>query len=154
MPVLEMIPVGDASPNAWVAWSTSPRQGAALDPGGPRDRVDPNAAHAGEVDDETVIDGAEAGGIVSAAADGDVELLVAAECERCNDVSDIGRANDKRRVSIDHAVRDAAGVVVAGSSGPMSRPEGGLQTLRARFRRCAARVRAVWPCALPFALGG
>ena len=90
-----------------------PEQGATLDTGGPRDRIDPNATHAREIDDEAVIDGAETGSAVSAAPDGDVEPLVATEADCRDDVGDIGGTDDQRRASIDHAVLDAARVVVA-----------------------------------------
>ena len=40
-----------------------PEEGATLDTGGPRVRIDPNATHAREVDDEAVIDRAEPGAL-------------------------------------------------------------------------------------------
>ena len=65
MPVVEMMPPGTASPKACVAWSTSPQ----VHPPSARTvrlhGVDADALHARQVDDETVIAGAEAGHVVA-----------------------------------------------------------------------------------------
>ena len=96
-PVLEMIPAGTARPNAWVAWSTSPSRAPPSTRAVCATGIDADAAHPREVDDEAVVDGAEARRAVAAAADRDVEALVAAEADGRDDVGDVGGTDDQRR---------------------------------------------------------
>ena len=76
--------------------------------------IDVCTAHPREVDHDTVVAGREAGDAVAAAADGDDELLLTGEAERSDDVVGVGRPNDQRRATVDHAVPDRARRVVTG----------------------------------------
>src|SRR5207253_4284370 len=57
---------------------------------------------------------AEAGPVVSAAADRDVEPLLAAEVDRDDDVVPVGAASDQRRAFVDHGVVESPNLVVVG----------------------------------------
>ena len=72
-------------------------QRAALDARGLLDRVDTDAAHLRQVDDEAVVHGPEARRAVPAAADRDVEALVAAEPTARDDVGDVLRTDGSAR---------------------------------------------------------
>ncbi|HEY1206419.1 MAG TPA: hypothetical protein VGF05_17125 [Bryobacteraceae bacterium] len=71
-------------------------------------RIDADAFHRREVEDQAVVARAEAGGSVAAAADGDVELGIPGEVHRADDVGDPGGADDQRGAPIDASVIDLA----------------------------------------------
>ena len=66
--------------------------------------VDPHALHRRQVDDQAVIDAAETRTIVAAAANGDRELVVAAEIDGRDDIADIRASSDEQRAFVDHGV--------------------------------------------------
>src|SRR5207253_3994334 len=74
--------------------------------------IDGNAVQAAKVDYEPVVDAAEPGAVVAAAADRDVEALFAAEVHRGHDVVDVCTACDQRRALVDHGVVERANLVV------------------------------------------
>jgi hypothetical protein len=63
-------------------------------------------------DNETIIAHAQATSVVAAAADGDEELMFAAEIDRRDNVCHIDAARDGTRWPIDHAVVDFARLIV------------------------------------------
>ena len=75
--------------------------------------IDSDSAHARQVDDEAVVDAAQAAAIVAAAADGDVEALLASEPHRGDHVRDITTLDDHRWAFVDHRVVQRTSVVVA-----------------------------------------
>ena len=66
--------------------------------------VDPHALHRRQVDDQAVFDAAETRTIVAAAANGDRELVVAAEIHGRDDIADIRASGDEQRAFVDHRV--------------------------------------------------
>jgi hypothetical protein len=79
-----------------------------------RHRVDDHAAHAREVDDEPVVDAAQARAVVSAAADRQRQALAARVPDGGDHVGRVGTAGDQRRPAIDHRVVERATLVVVG----------------------------------------
>ncbi len=90
---------------------------AAADARGPGGRIDPDALHRREVDDEPVVAGAEAGAVVAAAADGEEQAVFAGEVDGGDDVGGVGAAGDQGRALVDHGVVDRARLVVARIAG-------------------------------------
>ena len=82
-----------------------------------RARIDARPAHRRKVDHETVVDRSETRAVVSSAADGDVEAVGAAECERRLHVGYVMAACDDRGALVDHRVVDLACLVVLGVFG-------------------------------------
>ena len=110
------------------------QHGAGLDAGGARHRIDADAVHRREVDHQPVVDGAQAGAVVAAAADGDGDAVLAGEVDGGDDVGHVGAADDERRMAVDHRVVDHAGVVVAGVAGlDQLAAQRGDQALHCRF---------------------
>ena len=120
-PVVDTMPNGTASPYGWVAASTCP----VVHP--PPTRTVRCAAvyldlvQAGQVDNQTVVDAAESRTVVPATAYGDAEAVVAGPVDRRHHVGDIGALGDGQRPFVDHAVVQAADLVVAGV-GPPDQP--------------------------------
>jgi hypothetical protein len=79
---------------------------------GPRDRIDPEALHRGQIDDDSAIARRRAGNIVAAAAHGDDELPLAGEPHGGPDVGDAGAARDEHGAAVDGTVPDSAGDLV------------------------------------------
>ena len=75
--------------------------------------IDVNVRHAGQVDDDRVVGGAEAGDAVAAAAHGQVELVLAREVHGRDHVVGGRAAHDDARPPVDHRVEDLARLVVA-----------------------------------------
>jgi len=92
--------------------------GASADPYGVALRVDRDVVHPREIDDESVVHGAEPGAVVPAAADCDRDVVPASEGDGRGDVGVGGTAGDERRMAVDHRVVDGASVVVARISVP------------------------------------
>ena len=88
------------------------RRAARLDANGAVRRVDADPLHHRQVDDQPVVDAAEARPVVAAAADGDEKAVVAAEVHRRDHVGDVGALRDQQRPLVDHAVVERAGLVV------------------------------------------
>ena len=150
-PVFEMIPAGDSQPERMSRVVDVAEQRAALDPRGSSAGSTRTPAHPREIDDEAVVDGAEARRAVPAAADRDVESLVAAEADGRDDVGDIGGRTIERRTPVDHAVLDAPGVLVAGVFRADDVPaEGGLQALERALIDALAGVECPWSWLLLF----
>ncbi len=112
---------------------------APFDAGGAGYRVDADAVHRREIDHQPVVDGAESGAVVPAAADGDEQVVVAGEVDRGDDVGDVGALGDERRVLVDHRVVDRARLVVARIAGlDELAAHGGGQRLDGRSSRVGA----------------
>ena len=88
------------------------RRAARPDPNGAGRRVDPYPFHHRQVDDQPVVDAAEARAVVAAAADGDEKAVVAAEIDRCDHVGNIDALRDQQRPLVDHAVIERARLVI------------------------------------------
>jgi hypothetical protein len=85
-----MIPNG-ARARAHVSRRPPGRGGAAEDAGRTGIGVDVDAAHRREVDDQPVVDAAEPGSVVPAAAHGDFQPLLATEEDSCSDIGRVHR---------------------------------------------------------------
>ena len=90
---------------------------AALDPGAPHDRIDGDAAHRGEVDHEPAVRDSEAGDIVAAATDADLQVALTGGAHRGDDVGDRGALDDQLRAVVDHPIPDRPGGVVPARAG-------------------------------------
>ena len=75
--------------------------------------VDVDTAHRREVDDEPVVDTAEPGSVVPAAAYGDLKPLLATEEDSCSDIGRVHRVRDDERTAVDHRVEERSSRVVA-----------------------------------------
>jgi len=93
-------------------------------------RIDADALHRREVEDDAAVARAEAGDVVPAGADGDDELVPAGEAEACDHVRRAGAANDEGRPPVDHPVPDRAGGVVGVVAGDDERAADLLCELR------------------------
>jgi hypothetical protein len=91
--------------------------GAAPDSDRVRVRIDNHVGHPGEVDDDAVVDDAQSGTVVAAAADGDRRVVGACEGKCARDVRGARAAHDQRRMPVDHRVVDGARLVVARIAG-------------------------------------
>ena len=118
MPVVELMPVGTASPCAWVAASTSCELRAGLDAGGHHRGVDLDRAHLREVEQQRVVGHREAGDLVPAAADRDHQPVLAGEVDRRHHVGGGARPHHQAGPAVVHRVPDRARLVVAGLAGP------------------------------------
>ena len=109
-----MIPKGTAWPKAWVAWSTSP----VVQPGPTRTVRFFGSTRTPFIVDRSMTSpsstAAKAGPVVTAAADCDGKLVVAAEVHRGDHVGDVGTARDHERPLVDHAVIELAAFIVLG----------------------------------------
>ena len=117
MPVSLTTPAGTTSPCACVAASRS----FSVAPPPARTRrvvgIHGDGAQRGEIDDEPVSDGAEAGDVVPAAPDGERQPGVPRDAQRGPDVLGGGAARDRDGTEIDHAVPHAARLVVGRVAG-------------------------------------
>ena len=93
------------------------QQGAALHADEPLVGVDVDGAHVAEVDHERVGPDAQAGGVVSSAADGERQAPLPREVDGGDHVGDVDAARDQARATVDAAVVDGAGLVVPGVAG-------------------------------------
>src|SRR5438094_6235943 len=83
----------------------------------PYHRIDARALHQRQVDDQTIVNDAEATAVVSATAHGHGESTCAPEIDGGDDVCHIAAARDQTRVSVDHAVIDLPRGGIVGVSG-------------------------------------
>ena len=88
-------------------------RGAALGARRLRLGIDLHVRHAGQVDHDRVVGGAEARDAVAAPADGQVELVLAREVHGRDHVVGRRAAHDDARPPVDHRVEDLARLVVA-----------------------------------------
>ena len=79
---------------------------AARDPRRLAQRVDPDAAHRGQVDDHAPVAGAEPRHAVSTTPDRDRQVVVGGEAHRRHHVPGVDRLHHDRRTLVDHAVAD------------------------------------------------
>ena len=82
--------------------------GAALGAGQARVRIDLDVPHPRQVDHQTVVDGAVPGGVVAAAADGDLQVVLLSEDQRRRHVGGVDAAGDRRRPPVDQQVEAPA----------------------------------------------
>ncbi len=71
------------------------------------------APHARQVDDDPAVAGGQTGNAVAPASYGDRQLVFTREPDRGADIVGSGGPDDDRRISVDHAIPDGAGFVVA-----------------------------------------
>ena len=116
-PVVEMMPPVVARPCGVGGVVEGAPGRAALCPRRLAGRVDLDPLHAVEVDDHGVVAGAEARDAVRAAADGDVEPVLARIVDGGHHVIRARGAHDDIRAPVDHRVVDPTGVVVVGVVG-------------------------------------
>src|SRR5262249_53929460 len=95
---------------------------AGIDPDGARRRVDPNAAHLREINDQAIVAAAEPGTVVASTADREKELVLAREVDRGNDVGGAGTSRDHPGPLVDHAVVQRTGIVVVLAGRPDAPP--------------------------------
>jgi hypothetical protein len=121
MPVVEITPPVAARPWSWVSrlnrFQVRPPCARA---------VDADAGHWRQVDHHAAVDRRQPGHIVTAAADGDFELLLAGETDRIDDVGDAAAAGDQRRPLVDQAVVHLPRVLITGIARPKKSPVEGL----------------------------
>ena len=95
-PVVEMKPLGVASPKGWVAWSTSPQ----VQPPSTRtvraDGIDAYALHGREVDHQAIVAGTQARAVVPATPHGQRQLMLASKVDSSDHIGDIHAACDQR----------------------------------------------------------
>ena len=77
-------------------------------------RADRGAAQQRQVDDQGVIPDSQPCRVVTAASDGDLDAMLAAETYAGNNVGDVPAARDGGRALVDHGVVDYAHLVVPG----------------------------------------
>jgi dihydrofolate reductase len=114
---------------------------AALGPGDPRLAVDLHPAHLREVDHEAAVADAVAGGIVTAPAHGDLQLVCMREREGRRNVGGPGAPHDHGRAAIDERVEAATRLVVprvrgredGAGQGPPQLVQAPVETLRHHF---------------------
>ena len=116
-PVEPTTPPGVTRPCCWVAASKSSQVAPPPERAMPRLGIDLDLAHPGEVDDQPVVDGAVAGGVVASAPHRDLESLRLAEGERRSDVVGVDAAGDRRRPPVDQQVEAEPGPLVLAVGG-------------------------------------
>ena len=155
MPVEPTMPPGVASPKAWVAWLKSAHVAPGLRARRRGCRIDPDAGHVGEVDDQGVIPRAKARGAVSSTADRQVQGVVPGEVDAGDDIGHLGYLDHRCRPLIDHAVEDRTCRVVAGVAGrddlPADLPAQAIELCSVHFvyRRFRREIRPGRFSALP-----
>src|SRR5205809_415752 len=83
----------------------------------PYHRIDARALHQRQVDDQTIVNDAEAAAVVSATAHRHSEPTCASEIDGADDVCHIAAASDQTRISVDHALIDLPRGGTVGVSG-------------------------------------
>jgi hypothetical protein len=81
------------------------------------DGIDPEAFHRREVNHQATVADGVTGHVVAAAADSNLELVLAGEVDGAHDVNCSDAASNQGRMLVDHAVVDHAGRVVARVTG-------------------------------------
>ena len=84
--------------------------------------IDPDAAHAGQVDHDPAVARPEPRHAVAAAAHGEVEPVLPSEVDRRHHVARVRRANDRGRAPVDHGVVDGPRLLVPVIVGSDDRP--------------------------------
>ncbi len=75
--------------------------------------IDMHRVHAAQVDDDAVIAGAQSGGIVTAAAHADGQIVRAGEGHAQHHIGDIDALHDQGGMLVDHGVVDGTGRVIS-----------------------------------------
>src|SRR5688500_2285268 len=83
---------------------------------GAQNRIHADSLERAEIDHQTIITAAEAGAVVSAAADCNDEFVITAAVDGGDDLRDVATTRDESRVLVDHAVVECACVFVAGAA--------------------------------------
>src|SRR5207302_4340911 len=91
--------------------------GSATDHGAPGDWVNGDFPHQAEIDHETVLDDAGAGGAMRSAAHGNLQVLAPRESDGGADVGSVRAADDHRRTPVDVSVPDDPSLLVARIAG-------------------------------------
>ena len=76
-------------------------QGAALDGGRALDRIDRDGAHRRQVDHDPAVAHRGASDVVTPAANGDLEITIAGEADRCGNIGGVAAAGDQPGSSVD-----------------------------------------------------
>ena len=76
--------------------------------------INPAISDRRQINHQSVVRNAKAGGIMASASDGNWQPAVAAEINAVDHVRDIGASRDHARLLLDHRVVNLAGVVVLG----------------------------------------
>ena len=77
-------------------------------------RIDTDALHHAHVDHQPVVDAAETRSVVTPAADGDTQIVVASKFDRRHNVRGVHAARDQLRIFVDHSVVEAAHIIIVG----------------------------------------
>ena len=80
---------------------------------GAGDRIDTDALHPRQVNDQAIVTGAQPGATMAPAPHGDQEPMLARELDRGNDVSHVATAGNKARTPINHGIIDFASHLIA-----------------------------------------
>ena len=101
-----------------------------------------NAFHRRQVDHHAAVDRRAPGDIVAAAAHGDLELLLARQFDRVDDVGDTAAPGDQRRPLVDQPVMDFSGILVARIGRLEEHPREGLAEFADRVAQRCCRIHA------------
>ena len=85
---------------------------AAADAHGSRGRIDMNKLDRGEIDHQAIVADSQAAGVMAAAANGDLQVMLTAEVNGRHHVGHVGAFAIKRGLRLDHGVIDLALCVV------------------------------------------
>ena len=86
---------------------------ACLGPGDALHRIDLDAFHAGEIDDEAPIAGSVAREAMTTTTNSDGKVLTACELDSRDDIGNVGAADDQGRVLVYHPIPDPTGALIA-----------------------------------------
>ena len=100
-----------------------PPDHAALGANGTPDGIDVDSLHRGQVDHQPAVGDGAPCDVVTAASDGDLQVVVAPEVDGVDHICGAEAACDDRRTLVDEPVVDHPGLVVAGVSGSSTWPE-------------------------------
>ncbi len=121
MPVVELMPVGTASPKACVSRSTS----ASVAPGPTQARRAATSTRTDfivrQIDHQAAIADGVAGNVVAAAAHGDEKSVFPGKIHGGDDVGGADATHDQAGPPVDHGIPDAACVIVGGVAFPQHR---------------------------------
>jgi len=92
--------------------------GARLHAGGATGGIDGDPVHRGKVDHEPAVTDCRAGGVMAAASDGDQQTVRAGEVHGALHIGRVDALGDEAGSTVDHAVPDAAGTIIAWCARP------------------------------------
>ena len=133
-PVVEMMPLGVASPNAWVAWSTSPQ----VQPPSTRTVRAAGSTRMPFIRDRSMTRPSSQvprpAPLCPPPRTASVRPLLASEIDGADDVGDVDAAGDQARVAVDHAVIDLPrGGIVRVAGADQRAAQACLKVLNRRF---------------------